>query len=192
MLLRCSVCKGQFDVDPDLRKPTVFCSHCGAQLQTVKPGRRRAQNNSAAVGALTTEELPGLTQETAPEPTLGGFVEEFEAPPAPLEQGPAPIQPVASSGGFSDPFSNAPVQNSAGGFPSAPYSAPASNRGRPPMRRKKDNGMMVVMIIVGAFVVIIGVVVAAMMMSGEDPKPTKEKPQVVPDVGELFPEKKGK
>jgi hypothetical protein len=194
MLLRCSVCKGQFDVDPDMKKPTVFCSHCGAQLQTVKPGRRRAPNNTQAVGALGGEGFPGLQAEAAPpEPTLGGFVEEFEAPAA--EQGAGPIQPVASSGesdGFENFGGGGVAANQYGNQYSNQYSSAPASAMRRPVRRSKDNGMMIVMIVVGGVVLAIGVTIAVMFMTGGEEKPKPKVEQPIPDVGELFPDKKGK
>jgi hypothetical protein len=179
MLLRCSVCKGQFDVDPDMKKPTVFCSHCGAQLQTVNPGRRRAPNNNAAVGALSGEQLPGTQQEVItepPAPALGGFVEEFEAPPA--EHGAAPIQPVASDNFSSYPGANMP--------PSSSQYSPAAGPRRP-VRRKKDNMMIIVIVLVAVFVVAIGVTCAILFMGPEEKKvaPKKEEDNM-PNAGELY------
>ncbi len=41
MLIRCSICKGQFEVEPSSNKTTVFCSHCGTPLdirvKTLRP-----------------------------------------------------------------------------------------------------------------------------------------------------------
>lgn len=40
MLLRCSICKGQFEVEPSPHRSTVFCSHCGTPLD-IRTGPRQ-------------------------------------------------------------------------------------------------------------------------------------------------------
>ena len=203
MLFRCSVCRGQFDVEPDRQKPIIYCSHCGAALQTGKPKKKVSASTNAALDSLG-----------GPEPTQGqsfdqfvaggssqGYVESYDAPgndpvveqtmpipnqryQQPSEQYDFAPQPVAppSRSGMPGPL---PPQQ----FYGSPMPSPMASSVRRPVQ-KKDNTMMII-IIIGAIVAVLGLVglsVFIIMMNSQPEPPQKVLRPVGPPPGELFPD----
>jgi len=199
MLLRCSICKGQFEVEPSPNKNTVFCSHCGTPLD-MRPKSRTPMSakSPAALNALGVAD-PSQTS-TVPQESAGNSLENLFAQPDQEEQ-PAPIAPrpsrPAAPQNASKEYALAqpdpvPVQ------PTDPLaqlaqSSPPSGYSRPAIRRmakqKKSNNMAIIVVVVT--VLIAGLIIGAVLVfhGSNPPAPEPVAPVIHHDPGELFPNK---
>ena len=166
MIFRCSVCKGQFELDVDAKKKAVvFCAHCGAALRTGKPGEHAPHPPTPAEMALlgnsadspAAADLGGSSLEQLANAKSHGYVEAFD-PSAPADAaadpGNDPLAALAGGGGGSAPRSTARLP-------------------RRPLRRQDNTAAIMIVSALGLvamFVVIIVVVIFLMQ-----PEPEKKK-----------------
>jgi hypothetical protein len=186
MLLRCSICKGQFEVEPSPHKDTVFCSHCGAPLD-MKPKTKRAP----AASSTSSSSLLALAGEQAEPPTppqqpRGQGLLAQQPPQQRTSQSPGEYN-LSSRPSFpgapapSEPAPNDTLAFLASATPS-PHTTTVSVRRK---LRKKDNSAAI-MVIIGT-ILICAVILAVVLILHYNQAPEAPAPTPTHQPGELFP-----
>jgi hypothetical protein len=187
MLLRCSICKGQFEIEPNPHKTTVYCSHCGAPLD-MKPKARRSEASVATASSLMA--LAGETvPEAAPQKPVGKGVLVQQPPQQRTSQSPGeygfntrpafPPDPVPAQTASSDPLA------SLASAAHAPYGASTVMR----KKSRKKNNSAAIMLIVGTTLVCIVVLAVVLIIHFNQTPEAAPAPPPPPahSPGEMFP-----
>ncbi len=199
MWMRCSQCKGQFEIEPKSGQKLVFCSHCGAQLR-VTTKRFKASQDPQSIQSISA--LTGETAE-ATEDESPFTVNALSSGQDPVLQalGGAPAEEISEQPPHENPadplsaFTATPVPPDDSADPLAALTSPSASSSRAhaprpvPFRRKKKQENMAPLVIALAGVgtlLLAGIIAAVVILNHkEEPKPVAPRSSG-PDVGELF------
>ncbi len=190
MLLRCSKCKGAFEVEPNPYKGVVFCSHCGAPLQVGRTPHGVAQavrksGTGHTTSSIEDSSLAALAGNVASVPAEEMSRPTRRDPPLPAVFVEADTQIEIPS---KDARTAADVE--LGALAAGAVRHPATSRVRfrkaRQQKQSSETGIFVVVLVAGACLIVAIVVGAVIMMNNRNAPVVAPKAQNRPQPGEMF------